>query len=522
MPCPVVRMPSVARHLSLRLAVLGLAMPVLNAFAAAAIVTPWGSVAEPRLPGTLCGAPLQARLRATDGNLDALDEDPRNSAPDQARIQSAIDACTPGAAVKLVAGPAGAAFLSGPLTLKSGVSLWIDRGVTLYASRNPRDYDNGHGTCGSATADPQRSCRALITATDTVGSGLYGGGVIEGRGGSLFTDGPNRGRRSGWDVAYQNKSSGLHAQNPRLLQVNGGRDFTLYDLTLEDAPNFHVVTDGTRGVTAWGLRILTPSRVYSRPGYLCPPGSTPDQRTPATCFTPGTVKNTDGFDPMRSSQVLLAHSAISTGDDQVAIKAGKAPGSQGLVFAHNLFYFGHGLSIGSETQAGVSDVQVQDLVMDGGDEANGNGLRIKSNAAVGGVVRNVTYGDICLKNVAHPLVFDSFYAKDTGGQAPEFRDIAIHGLRDLGRADGKPGQLILAGYPGHPLQLQLDDVVFEGREPEVTLVQPVRLRLGPGPVSFAKQLAAAGAEVIPVKAGSGSPVDCSFVPLRQALPDAPP
>lgn len=514
-----------SRHLLYHATALALALHALNAAADEAVATPWGRIAEPRLPGVLCGAPLHARLRAADGRLDALDDDPQHSQPDQARLQQAIDACPPGGAVKLVAGPDGAAFLSGPLTLKSGVSLWIDRGVTLFASRNPRDYDNGRGTCGTATEDPQRGCRALITATDTQGSGLYGGGVIEGRGGSLLTDGPNRGRRSWWDVAYQNKNEGLHAQNPRLIQVNGGRDFTLYDLSLEDAPNFHVATDGTQGVTAWGLKILAPSRRYSRLGYACPPGSTPDQRTPATCFTPGMVKNTDGFDPMRSSQVLLTHSAISTGDDQVAIKAGKAPGSRDLVFAHNSFYFGHGLSIGSETQAGVSDVQVRDLVMDGGDEANGNGLRLKSNGAVGGVVRDVTYSDICLKNVAHPLVFDSFYAKDEGSQAPEFRDIAIHGLRDLGRADGKPGQLLLAGYPGHPLQLQLDDVVFVGRQPEVKLVQPVRLRLGPGPVSVANQLAAAGAEISPVgpgNSGQGSAVDCTFVPLQQALPDAPP
>lgn len=518
MPCP-------ASHLPLRALVLGLALHALSAAADDGVTTPWGRIAEPRLPSVLCGAPLQAHLRATDGRLDALDENPQDSQPDQVRIQQALDACPPGAAVKLVAGPAGAAFLSGPLTLKSGVSLWIDRGVTLFASRNPRDYDNGRGTCGSATADEHRSCRALITATDTRGSGLYGGGVIEGRGGSLLTDGPNRGRRSWWDVAYQHKSQGLHAQNPRLLQVDGGRDFTLYDLSLQDAPNFHVVTDGVQGVTAWGLKILTPSGAYSRPGYACPPGSTPDRRTPATCFTPGTVQNTDGFDPMRSSQVLLTHSAISTGDDQVAIKAGKTPGSRALVFAHNSFYYGHGLSIGSETQAGVSDVQVRDLVMDGGEEPNGNGLRIKSNAAVGGLVRQVSYSGICLRGVAHPLVFDSFYAKDSGSQVPEFRDIAIHGLRDLGRVDGKPGQLILAGYPKHPLQLQLDDVVIEGRPPQLKQLQAAQLRLGPGPVSFADQLKAAGAEVVTPDSGGKDTTtrNCAtaFVPLRRALPNAP-
>ena len=38
-------------------------------------------------------------------------------------------------------GGANDAFLTGPLTIPSGVTLLVDAGVTLYASRNPRDYD---------------------------------------------------------------------------------------------------------------------------------------------------------------------------------------------------------------------------------------------------------------------------------------------------------------------------------------------------------------------------------------------
>ncbi|MFP4897564.1 glycosyl hydrolase family 28 protein, partial [Paraburkholderia sp. EG304] len=98
----------------------------------------------------------------------------------------------------------------------------------------------------------------------------------------------------------QNKISGLHQQNPRLVQVTGGSAFTLYRITLQNSPNFHVVTDGVAGVVAWNIKVLAPSFAYSVSGYACPSGTTPDQKTPATCFTPDTVKNTDGFDPAQS------------------------------------------------------------------------------------------------------------------------------------------------------------------------------------------------------------------------------
>ncbi|MFP4897542.1 polygalacturonase, partial [Paraburkholderia sp. EG304] len=121
-----------------------------------------------------------------------------------ARIQDAIDACPAGQAVKLVTGASGdTGFLSGPLRLKSGVSLWIDRGVTLFASRNPADFDNGAGTCGTATTSNKKSCNPLILAQTTTGSAILGDGTIDGRGGSLLTSGANAGRRTWWDVASQ-------------------------------------------------------------------------------------------------------------------------------------------------------------------------------------------------------------------------------------------------------------------------------------------------------------------------------
>lgn len=97
-----------------------------NVYAAdAAVATQWGTVAEPAYPATLCLPQLVATLKPVNGSADTLDSDPSRSKPDTARIQAAIDNCPAGQAVKLVKGAAGeSGFISGPLKLKSGVTLW--------------------------------------------------------------------------------------------------------------------------------------------------------------------------------------------------------------------------------------------------------------------------------------------------------------------------------------------------------------------------------------------------------------
>ncbi|RMV54161.1 Polygalacturonase, partial [Pseudomonas syringae pv. papulans] len=165
----------------------------------AAVVTSWGRVIEPSSP-PVCKQ-IQATLTPRNGSLDSVDSAALDSRPDQDRIQSAINGCAAGQAVQLVKGADNnSAFLSGPLQLKSGVTLWIDDGVTLFASRNPKDYDNGKGTCGVTTVANQDACSSLISAKNTHASGVIGKGVIDGRGGSLLTAGANANLRSWWDL----------------------------------------------------------------------------------------------------------------------------------------------------------------------------------------------------------------------------------------------------------------------------------------------------------------------------------
>jgi polygalacturonase len=503
---------------------------------AASVTTSWGTIDEPSLPTSICKT-ITATQTPVDGSMDAIDANPEKSAPDTLQIQDAIASCAAGQAVRLVQGSAGqSGFLIGPITLKSGVTLWIDQGVTLYASRNPANYDNGVGTCGTATASSTPSCNALISVNHANNSGIVGAGAIDGRGGSLLTSGRNAGKRSWWDVAYQTKTSSVTQQNPRLLNVSGGSNFTLYGVAFKNSPEFHIALDGVSGAVAWGIKILSPTLEYSKAGYACAKGTTPDQVTPATCFTPDTVKNTDGFDPGESSDVLLAYSYISDGDDHVAVKAGSGSGSHNLMFAHNHLYYGHGLSIGSGTTTGVSTMTVDDLTVDGYDSPNGGGIRIKSDASNGGLVQAVTYKGICMRNVRQPMAFDAFYSASKGKAYPSFTGITINGFHDVGSTAYGGGQAYFSAYAKYPLQIAMSNVQFDGEQPTValkghngspsTLPANVDFTFGPRPVSFSSELTQSGGTDVTISNAvteGAAPIDCSssFVSFSSVLADSP-
>ena len=75
------------------------------------------------------------------------------------------------------------------------------------------------------------------------------------------------------------------------------------------------------------------------------------------------------------------------GDDNVAIKAARRSPTNNMTISHNHFYYGHGISIGSETNGGASAIRVTDVSIEGAD----NGIRIKSNSSRGGLVHDVVY-----------------------------------------------------------------------------------------------------------------------------------
>lgn len=509
---------------------------------------------EPTLPTAVCATVNASLTRNAKGLLDnSIDATPANSQPDASRIQSALNSCANGQAVKLVTGANGEnAFLSGPLTLKAGVTLWIDSGITLFASRSPVDYQiAGKNTCG-ATSASDNGCSPLISITPN-NSGVVGDGTIDGRGGAVMTSGTYANTLTWWDVGALTKTmSNANQNNPRLIQVNGGSNFVLYRTTLQNAPKFHVVTTGTNGATIWASKILTPSLEYSVAGYNCAAGTapvvsgSPNLTRASTCFTPDTTKNTDGIDPGQSQNVLIAFNHISTGDDGIAIKSHTSPATSNIQILHNRMYYTHGMSIGSETDSGLSNVTIRDMTVDGFDISSTSGFRIKTDDSRGGEVKNVVVDGLCTRRVTQPLLIDSYYGNaqgSTNALVPNIHDITIRNVRNLdvsgSRYAGAGNASIgFRGYqytsPTSPLKnITLDNVVFDSMpgwgSPASgfpALASNAGLTMGPGPVSFASLLQAAGGQngftLTDARTGTTTaPYDCSTAFVNFPATNAP-
>jgi polygalacturonase len=437
---------------------------------AAAYAQDTRNVTEPVIPPSC--AVLAAGLSAAGGNktLAAADE----TRLDTRRIQQAIDACPKGRAVELKADGAHNAFLSGPLELRAGVTLRIDAKTILFGSRDPRDYEVRPGSCGIVDQSG-RGCKALLNGNNVPDAAVMGDGTIDGRGWAKIIGKDV----SWWDLAEQARAGG-NQNCPRLIVLSRCDNFTLYRITLKNSGNFHVAYSGGNGFTAWGVVINTPKN----------------------------ARNTDGIDPGGSANVTITHCFIHTGDDNVAIKAGGH--SSHMTIAHNHFYAGHGMSIGSETYGGAEAIRVTDLSIDGAD----NGIRIKSNSSRGGLVRDVVYSDVCIRDTKNPILMDSDYAHygKGGDRLPMFTGIV---LRDVRVLDG--GRITLQGYDAaHRLGMTFDNVRLDG--PAKISAEHAGLSLGPGPVNFRPSGDDVTVTGVP---GKGAPNACNdkFAPMPE--PAAP-
>jgi len=480
---------------------------------------------EPTIPAPCAGATLDVTHAVRTDGLPIYDP----AALDTAAIQAAIESC----AASLGPGDKGSvrlrvnasdhthvAFVSGPLFLRAGVTLWIDRGVTLFAAQDPRLYDaKGPGTCGTDANNTSSGCISLINVNGTAtallaDAGVMGEGVIDGLGGEPMIGGFN-GNPNGtwWDVAQHALVAGFSHSNPRLVDVLLAERFTLFRVTLRNSPKFHVGLESD-DYMVWGVTIQTPSRPVNSVGRK---------------LTARYARNTDGIDPSDSWNGFIVYSRISVGDDQIAFKCGKyhmntvanadQPSCRNLTVAHNHFGTGHGMSIGSETNGGPSDdshlrigmegardphdrlvelgLHVYDLTIDGSVGTGGapdvdiNGIRIKSDVSRGGLVADVLYEDVCLRNLPNPIILNPHYdPTKVGTLFPTYQNIVLRDVHAVRSRHGSappatPIVTLLGLDDSHRTSAFLDNVVVDGIDPRNgVLAQFADLTLGPGPINF--------------------------------------
>jgi polygalacturonase len=183
-----------------------------------------------------------------------------------------------------------------------------------------------------------------------------------------------------------------------------------------------------------------------------------------------------------------------------------------MTIAHNHFYSGHGMSIGSNTNGGVSAIRVTDLTIDGAD----NGLRIKSDRSRGGLVEDVAYENVCLRNVTNPIVLTMMYTTFPGERLPLYRNIRLADVR----AVTSGWSTVLGLDAAHRVEVSLDNVTIDGLRPGDVTAAHADVRVGPRRGNFVPS--GEGVTVTDEGAASSAPLRCEgrFEPFPD-LPTAP-
>ena len=154
--------------------------------------------------------------------------------------------------------------------------------------------------------------------------------------------------------------------------------------------------------------------------------------------------NNDGCDPESCSDVLIEGCSFNTGDDCIAIKSGRnADGRrigrpcENIVIRNCEMRDGHGgVTIGSEISGGVRNVFAEHCTMDS--PHLDRVLRIKNNAARGGVLEHIYMRDITVGEVSESiLAIDLLYEEGANGAfVPIVRDVELRNITSKKSAYG--------------------------------------------------------------------------------------
>ncbi len=319
-------------------------------------------------------------------------------------------------------------YLTGPIHLKSNITLLIDAGATLRFSSDFDDYlpmipSRWEGT-EVTTFSP------LIYADKVENVAILGRGVIDGQGEpwwKFYRDLRERRNKTGaWskDSKWQQEFLRLNKRlempddperidsaflRPPLLQLRYSKNISIRDITFKNSPFWTINPVYCENLTVSGVTIENPE----------------------------SAPNTDGIDPESCKNVHISDCHISVGDDCITIKSGRDAEARRInqpadnyTITNCTMLRGHGgVVIGSEMSGSVRNIAISNCVFDGTDR----GIRIKSTRGRGGVVENVSVSNIVMRDIREEAItLNLFYsnvpAEPFSPRTPVFRKIHLHSI----------------------------------------------------------------------------------------------
>ncbi|MFZ0596757.1 MAG: glycoside hydrolase family 28 protein [Flavobacterium sp.] len=343
-----------------------------------------------------------------------------------AAFEKAIKACSQNGGGKVLV-PNGK-YLTGPIHLESNVNLHLEDKAEILFSIDPKDYPIVH-TSWEGTELMNYS--PLIYAKNKTNVAITGKGTLNGQANAtnwwIWSGGKDYGWKKG--IASQND-----AENREVLVDMAERNVPVAERVFGEGrylrPNFIEFFE-------CNTVLVKDITVINAPFWILHPIKTNNIIIDGVTVN-SHGPNNDGCDPEYSQNVIIKNCIFNTGDDCIAIKAGRdadgrtvAIPSKNIIVQNCKMIDGHGgVVIGSEISAGVNNVFVENCVMDSPNLDRA--IRIKTNSKRGGViedvfVRNLKVGTV-KESVLLVTMFYNVYGSQTGNFIPTVRNINLENV----------------------------------------------------------------------------------------------
>ncbi|MFV0541601.1 MAG: glycoside hydrolase family 28 protein, partial [Aestuariibaculum sp.] len=342
-------------------------------------------------------------------------------------IATAIDSCSNSGGGKVII-PAGN-FLTGPIVLKSNVNLYLAEGANVLFSTNHSDFLPVVHT--SYEGVELMNYSPLIRAYKQKNIAVTGKGTFNGQA-SNTNWWPWCGKDSyGWVEGAPKQHDSINL--PTLRKMNEvqtpvserifGEGHHIRPTFFEPFECENVLLQGVTFTNApfWVIHPL-------KCNYVKIDGVTVSSHGP----------NNDGCDPEYSKNVHITNCTFDTGDDCIAIKAGRNEdgrvvniASENIVIENCDMKDGHGgVVLGSEISAGVRNVFVRNCKMDSPNLDRA--IRIKTNTLRGGFVENLYAKNIQVGQVKEAALkinlHYGIYANQEGHFIPKINNVHLQDM----------------------------------------------------------------------------------------------
>jgi len=322
--------------------------------------------------------------------------------------------------------PAGT-YLTGPIELKSNITLDIESGAILNFSDNFDDYLPYVEMRYEGIV--MKSFHPLIYAYNAENITIKGRGTLNGNG------------QAWWSAVLRQ-------------EINSAtkRDLSKYQSLWDEANKELILDDKSDYKGSLSRRFFRPPffqayksknilvegvKFINSPFWTINPEFCSNIRVTGVTIANPTSPNTDGINPSSCNNVHISDCHISVGDDCITIKSGRdsqgrkyATPCENITITNCTMLAGHGgVVIGSEMSGDVRKIAISNCIFDGTDR----GIRIKSTRGRGGIVEDIRVSNIVMKNILREAItFNLFYtrvpAEPVSERTPIFRNIHISNM----------------------------------------------------------------------------------------------